>query len=213
MQRAEILASICQLITEGRLGDARTSLLTEYPSAKATTSRKPWSKARLVRVFLRDGFTDRYFGERLVFPGTLRALSIVLTEAFPYHPNWKQSATHPAFYELYPTIDHIFPVARGGADDESNVVTTSMLRNSAKANWLLEELGWSLDLAPIAPGWDGLVGWFRSAWIAHEALHHDVAVRQWHQALSEASSPSEPPSSTAIASQRVQQRAQRPESS
>ena len=40
------------------------------------------------------------------------------------------------------TIDHVIPVARGGADDESNVVTTSMLRNSAKSNWLLDEVGW-----------------------------------------------------------------------
>ena len=142
---------------------------------------------RLVRVFVRDGFTDRYFGDRLVFPGTLRALAILLTEAFPYHPNWKQSSTHPAFYELYPTIDHVIPVARGGADDESNVVTTSMLRNSSKANWLLEELRWPVDRAAIVPGWDGLLRWFLSACTTHDVLLRDVAVQRWRQAALEAS--------------------------
>ena len=187
MQRAEILAAVCDLIAQGRIDDAKTSLLTEYPRAGASSLRKPWSMKRLVRVFVRDGFTDRYFGDRLVFPGTLRALAILLTEAFPYHPNWKQSSTHPAFYELYPTIDHVIPVARGGADDESNVVTTSMLRNSSKANWLLEELRWPVDRAAIVPGWDGLLRWFLSACTTHDVLLRDVAVQRWRQAALEAS--------------------------
>lgn len=182
MERAEILAMVCELISQDRLDDAKKSLLTDYPRATATTPRKPWSKKRLVRVFMRDGFTDRYFGERLVFPGTLRALAILLSAAFPYHRNWKQAATHPAFYELYPTIDHVIPVARGGPDDESNVITTSMLRNSAKANWLLEELG-PVELAPIVQGWDGLVGWFESACTAHNSLRDDAVVQQWRRAL------------------------------
>jgi hypothetical protein len=144
---------------------------------------------RLVGVFARDGFTDRYFGDRLVFPGALRALAVLLADAFPYHRNWKQSVTHPAFYELYPTIDHIVPVARGGADDEVNVVTTSMLRNSAKANWLLEELCWPVDRAPIIPGWDGLLDWFLSASTAHEVLRCDVAIQKWRQAAIDAMRP------------------------
>jgi hypothetical protein len=186
MQRAEILATVCDLIAHGRIDDAKASLLADYPRAGMSTTRKPWTMVRLVNVYVRDGFTDRYFGERLVFPGTLRALSLLLAEEFPYHRNWKQSATHPAFYELYPTIDHIVPVARGGADDEGNVVTTSMLRNSAKANWLLEELSWPVDRAPIVPGWDGLLGWFVSACDAHEVLRRDVAIQQWRQAARKA---------------------------
>jgi hypothetical protein len=181
MERAQILAAVCELVAQGRIDDAKTSLLTDYPRAKVSTPRKAWSMKRLVGVFVRDGFTDRYFGDRLVFPGTLRALAILLTEAFPYHPNWKQSVTHPAFWELYPTIDHIVPVARGGPDDETNVVTTSMLRNSAKANWLLEELRWPVDRAPVVPGWDGLLGWFLATCRTHEALRRDRAVQLWHQ--------------------------------
>src|SRR5436190_21908872 len=106
MGRAHILATVCDLLTRGQLDDARKYLLTEYPRALPATSRKSWSMKRLIGVFVRDGFTDRYFGDPLVFPGTLRALALLFSQDFPYHPNWKQSATHPAIWELYPTIDH-----------------------------------------------------------------------------------------------------------
>jgi len=163
MERAKVLESVCNLISAERLDDAKTTLVADYPRTQASTPRGKWSPKRLVQVFIRDGFTDRYSGDRLVFPGTLRALlSIILPESFPYHPNWKGSATHSAFYELYPTIDHIVPVARGGADDENNVVTTSMLRNGAKGNWFVEELGWPGERAPVVPEWDGLLTWFLS---------------------------------------------------
>jgi 5-methylcytosine-specific restriction endonuclease McrA len=180
--RAEFLASACALITAGEIDAAKQSLLNNYPCSPASTTRKPWSLQRLVKVFLRDGFTDRYFGTRLVFPGTLRALSLLLSDAFPYHRNWKQGETHPAFWELYPTIDHVVPLARGGADDESNVVTTSMLRNSAKSNWLCDEIGWPSQLALCAAEWDGLLPWFMSAWEKDALLRQDDALRGWHRA-------------------------------
>jgi len=131
---------------------------------------------------MRDGFTDRYFGTRLVFPGTLLALSVLFPSAFPYQRNWKQSETHPAFWELSPTIDHVVPVALGGADDESNVVTTSMLRNSAKSNWLCKDLGWPAELAEPVPGWDGLLPWFLSEWDRNRRLQQYSSLRGWYQA-------------------------------
>lgn len=91
-------------------------------------------------VFTRDGFVDRYSGDLLVFPGTLRLLAKLLPHEFPFHSNWKADACHPAFWQLFPTIDHVVPVSRGGADADSNWMSTSMLRNSAKANLTLEEL-------------------------------------------------------------------------
>jgi hypothetical protein len=183
---AEILASVCALIARGERDVAKATLLAEYPCPQPATPRTRWPVKRLVAVFARDGYTDRYSGSRLVFPGTLRALSLLLEEAFPYHQNWKQSATHPAFWELYPTIDHVVPVARGGTDNESNVVTTSMLRNSAKANWLLAELAWPEQLAPSVAGWDGLVGWFVAASTSNDVLRRDKAVGLWRSALSDA---------------------------
>lgn len=104
---------------------------------------------------------------------------------FPFHPNWKMSETHMIYRELFPTIDHVVPVARGGADDESNWVTTSMLRNAAKSNWTLEEVGWTLVPAGDLLQWDGLLGWFidylkqDSRWLDDRYIRrcHRVAVQ------------------------------------
>lgn len=100
-----------------------------------------YTELQSLEVFARDGFVDRYSGQRLVFPGILRLLSRLLPQEFPFHPNWKMAQTHRAYWELFPTIDHVLPVARGAADSEANWVTTSMLRNAAKANGKLQEVG------------------------------------------------------------------------
>lgn len=137
-----------------------------------------------MRVFVRDKFTDRYSGAPLVFPGTLRAISLLLPNEFPYHRNWRQSQTHPAFWELYPTIDHLIPLARGGSDAEDNVVTTSMVRNSAKGNWLLSELQWAEQLAPPREGWDGLLQWFLIAFERFPTLREDRSLKAWRKVAS-----------------------------
>ncbi len=130
---------------------------------------------------MRDGFIDRYTGQRLIFPGVLRVLSLLLPRDFPFHPHWRTTETHPAFWELSPTLDHVVPIAFGGADDESNLVTTSMLRNSAKANWTLEELGWKLYPAGRYEDWDGLTAWFREYVAAHEDCLRDRAIARWYR--------------------------------
>ena len=133
-------------------------------------------------VIMRDGFVDRYSGERLVFPPVLRVISLVLPVDFPFHPNWKTDVTHPAFWEVGATVDHLVPVTRGGADDEANWVTTSMARNSAKMNWTLDELGWRLHAPGNIRRWDGMLGWFVGYAQAHPLVLEVPNVRQWHRA-------------------------------
>jgi len=182
VDRTHIIREVCALALSGKLDAARKQLSISYPVAIQSTSRGRWSQPSLLNIFLRDRFTDRYSGARLIFPGALRMLSLLMPAEFPYQRNWRQSETHPAFWELSPTIDHVVPIARGGPDHESNIVTTSMLRNAAKANWLLEELEWSLKPAPIAGEWDGMIGWFLAQWQADKRLQTNSALRQWHRA-------------------------------
>jgi hypothetical protein len=181
MNSAAIVQQACELLASGDKVGAAAHLCNTYPGAPSSVRRGTWSAFRVLRLFVRDGFTDRYSGQPLIFPGALRALSILLPAAFPYQRNWKQSETHPAFWELSPTLDHVIPVARGGADDESNVVTTSMLRNAAKSNWLLQELNWPTELAPISENWDGLVPWFVSSYEHSEVLQGHPAMRAWYR--------------------------------
>ncbi|WP_219420095.1 HNH endonuclease [Pseudonocardia nigra] len=49
------------------------------------------------------------------------------------------------------TIDHVVPRSRGGTHTWDNCVAACRACNSRKADKLLSELGWSLDVAPRAP--------------------------------------------------------------
>jgi hypothetical protein len=79
----------------------------------------------------------------------------------------------------------VLPVSRGGSDDESNWITTSMVRNAAKSAFTLDELGWSLHPAGNIAEWDGLVGWFIDQANADRAILADPYLRQWFVAASQ----------------------------
>ena len=74
-----------------------------------------------------------YLGSHFIFPGTLRILSRrVLPDEFPAHPELKMNATHIMWWELFPTLDHVISEARGGGDDDSNLVTTPRCCETAR---------------------------------------------------------------------------------
>ena len=180
--KSDILARACKAVEEQRPGQASTILATEYPFTPLTNAGRKYSPGQCMKVFVRDGFIDRYSGRRLVFPGTLRLLSLLLPQEFPFHSNWKTDACHFAFWELFPTIDHVVPVSRGGLDREHNWVSTSMLLNAAKANFTLEELGWTLHQPGDANHWDGLTGWFMRQTDLMPELRSNVYLRRWRAA-------------------------------
>src|SRR5262245_50143460 len=154
------IAGICDALLTSNTAAARELLRQCYPYAPEPIAKRRYGPVESTRVFVRDGFIDRYCGERLVFPPVLRVLSLVLGEAFPFHPNWKTEVTHPAYWEVGATVDHLVPVTRGGSDIEANWITTSMARNSAKMNWTLQELGWELHHPGSIDDWDELIVWF-----------------------------------------------------
>ena len=180
--KAKTITAVCDSLLVGDIEAAAAVARSGYPFAPPQSTGRAYSESECTEIFIRDGFIDRYSGTQLVFPGTLRLLSRLLPLEFPYHTNWKMTETHMAYWELFPTVDHIVAVARGGADDETNWVTTSMLRNSAKSNWTLEELGWQL----VAPGdcrqWDGLMGWFIDFLEQNPSHLADKYFRRWQRA-------------------------------
>jgi len=139
-----------------------------------------------VRIFNRDGFIDRYTGSKLVFPGTLQVLGIVLPEHFPWHPHGNLTKSHIVHWELYPTVDHIFPISRGGPDVDSNWATTSMLANQAKLHWTLDELGWTLHEPGDLHNWDGLTDWFFQYVGQHPDVLSQPGIKKWFRAASSA---------------------------
>ena len=89
---------------------------------------------------------------------------------------------HLAYCELFPTIDHVKPVARGGLDSEQNWVCCSMLTNSIKSNWTLEDLQWELLPSGDIKEWDGMLGWFLKQVERDPALLQTSYLKTWWNA-------------------------------
>ena len=182
MEKSRVIAAVCEALRQGEPSTASRLLRSHYAFAPDAVMERRYGPRESMRVFVRDGFVDRYSGQPLVLPAALRVISTALPSDFPFHPNWKADVTHPAFWELGATVDHLVPVTRGGADDESNWVTTSMAHNSAKMNWTLSELGWALHSGGDIRDWDGLTGWFIEYVAAHPEALANGSLRQWHRA-------------------------------
>ena len=180
--RADVLTDVCRALTDGDSNGAAEILNRTYPFLGTPSTPRRYGPAQATQVFVRDGFVDRYSGRRVVFPPVLRVISIGLPVDFPFHPNWKMEVTHPAYWELTATVDHLEAASRGGADDESNWVTTSMARNSAKGNYSLEELGWSLQPPGNIDEWDGLMRWFVNFTEDHPETVVDASMKRWRSA-------------------------------
>jgi len=180
--KAAVIANVCAALSADESDRAKTIARSEYPFDPAQHGGRRYTPFQSLEIFLRDGFIDRYSGIRLVFPGTLRLLSHLLPAEFPTHPNWKMAESHFVYWELFPTIDHLEPVARGGRDSADNWVCTSMLRNSAKSNWTLAELGWQLFPRGDPAEWDGLTTWFIDATRRHPEWITSAYLHRWRSA-------------------------------
>ena len=185
---AEAVARLCDTISGSSLESAAALARAELPfelfdrtKRSGPNAKRSLSDTEKVSVFLRDGFIDRYSGKRLVFPGTLRLLSHILPEEIPYHPNWKYSECHMLFWHLYPTVDHVDPIARGGSDTTDNLVCTSMLTNDAKSHSTLEELGWQTRPPGSLHDWDGLLSWFMAYASDDTSVLEQQFIKKWHR--------------------------------
>jgi hypothetical protein len=177
-----VITEVCAALKNGFRDQAVTVLKRNYPFAPNPITKRKYGALESTRLWVRDGFIDRYTAERLVFPPVLRIISAELPDEFPFHKNWRTEVTHPAYWELAATVDHLVPVSRGGADNESNWVTTTMARNSAKRNWTLAELGWALQPPGKFQDWDGLMHWFVDYTDSRPQLLTYASIRQWRRA-------------------------------
>lgn len=168
-------------LLQQNLSEAKTIIHNEYPFRKITAQGRNYSDKEKMEQFIRDGFIDRYSGKKLVNSGILKVLSHYMPETFPYHSHWKMEECHNAYWEFVPTVDHIYPVALGGADSMENWATTSMLHNSIKSNWTLEQLEWKLYDAGDYSQYDGLTGLFMKLVRADEELLKDTYIKRWYK--------------------------------
>jgi hypothetical protein len=181
MEKIDALEIAVKKLLNNEIDAARLVIQTEYPFKMLEASKRSYTDKQKMEQFKKDGFIDRYSGQKLVNPGILKVLSYYLPEDFPYHPHWKMESCHNAYWEFIPTVDHIYPVALGGVDAEENWATTSMLHNSIKSNWTLEQLQWKLYDAGSYKDWDGLTNLFVELVNANEELLKDSYIKRWYK--------------------------------
>ncbi len=181
LNHTSVIESVCEQLLNCNRENASNLLNKEYQFQPPKPHLRAYSDLKKLQIFKRDGFIDRYSGEKLIFPPVLRIISRDLSSDFPYQQNWKMTETHQAYWELTPTLDHVIPISRGGEDNDGNIVTTSMLRNSAKLNWTLEELGWKCFEPGDYSKWDGLLSWFKKYMDKNQVLLTDSYFGHWYK--------------------------------
>lgn len=134
-------------------------------------------------VFRRDSWTCRYCGGETVALPVLRVLSSLYPDAFPYHPNWKAGQVHPAYLLISTSLDHVMPGGRGGSwSDPANLVTSCWPCNTGKADFTMDELGWTLlSEDEVRSDWTGLTSQYRDLW--HAAGEPDAEYHRQRLAL------------------------------
>ena len=175
-----IISNIATMLLCDNKSAAKTLISSEYPHMHIEIENRAYTLEQKMKQFISDGFIDRYTGDRLLNPGILKTISYYCPDEFPYHPHWKMSETHIAYWEMIPTIDHIYPIAKGGHDDEKNWVTTSMKNNSIKSNYTIDEIHWKLYSKGDISEWDGLTKVFIDLVERDRELLKDAYIKNWY---------------------------------
>lgn len=179
--KSKVISDIASMLLENNKNEAKTIICQEYPHTYYEIEKRTYTIAQKMNQFISDGFVDRYTGEKLLNPGMLKIISYYFPDEFPYHPHWKMTETHIAYWDLIPTIDHIYPIAKGGEDDEKNWVTTSMKNNSIKSNYTIDEIHWKLYPKGDISEWDGLTSIFVQLVNNDKELLKDAYIKSWYK--------------------------------
>lgn len=204
MKQGELLARIAESLTGGDVDGAerlaeglddppvttiRFPLAGPEDATVAATAPRPPSlnPRQKLRIYLRDGFIDRYSPERwkLVHPGALRVISLRLprqvpTDFGPHNIPAKCATNAPIWFDVWPAVDHFVPRASAGTNEPGNLVCVSWWRNDSKGRVSFTATGWELQPPGELAAWDGLTAWFHDQVQRDPSLRDDPMVRNWH---------------------------------
>jgi hypothetical protein len=173
------------LVAAGRIaarGDQAAALLeikSGAPFAARTRTKRGLNDTQKFHVWKSDGFCCRYTGERLFLPIYLRALSELWPTDFPYQVHWKSDETHDAHWSHGASIEHVDPIAFGGAETVDNWITTSGARNQVRSRHSLDQLGWTISERPAPGQWDGGSQLFLDLLKRYPTVRSTNACRKW----------------------------------
>jgi 5-methylcytosine-specific restriction endonuclease McrA len=166
-----LTAAVQKLVDATMAADAdakRRALAAVEHRVRELPRRASVPLATTFAVFRRDSWTCRYCGGKTIPIFVLRVLSSLYPDTFPHHPNWKAGQVHPAYLLISTSLDHRDPGARGGGwTDPDNLVTACWPCNTGKADFTIEELGWTLlGEDEVRSEWTGLTSQYRHLWRA-----------------------------------------------
>ena len=72
-------------------GDILKAKEIEYPFQVVLIEKRGYSDKQKMEQFVKDGFIDRYSGQKLINPGLLKVMSYYMPDIFPYQAHWKMS--------------------------------------------------------------------------------------------------------------------------
>ena len=180
MDKITTIVEAASLLLNDDTKSAETVIKKGYPFVPVKKDGRNYTTKQMVEQFYRDGFIDRYSGEKLLNPGMLRVMSEMMPDVFPFQAHWKTDECHMAYWDYQPTVDHIYPIALGGKDESENWASTSMVNNSAKSNFTLEQLHWTLKPAGDIKDWDGLSAQFVAVVEKNEDLLKVNKIKDWY---------------------------------
>jgi hypothetical protein len=162
----DVLARVIDAVIEEGVAAGREVVVPIGYEVRAIPKRPSLSRAVLGRVYQRDRFTCRYCGGQLIPTPIMVLIAGLFGDLFPYQKNWKGGETHPAILSRSPVVDHVVPGSSGGDWlDPDNLVTACWPCNGRKADFTLEQLGWSVREVPKTD-WDGLTTRYPGLWRA-----------------------------------------------
>ena len=89
MDKITTIKQSAKSILTGNIESAKNLINKEYPFKKLKPEGRSYTDKEKYEQFVRDGFIDRYSGEKLVNPGLLKVLSFYMPDTFPYQSHWK----------------------------------------------------------------------------------------------------------------------------
>lgn len=111
-------------------------------------------------VFRKNKYQCSYTGIKLITHPIIELLSYILPNEFPYNnpPNGSdkdEKNTHLLVWALWPSVDHIIPVSKGGLNMLDNYTIANSKVNMFKAKFHHEEIGLEMKKHQDSE-WNGL---------------------------------------------------------
>jgi hypothetical protein len=133
--KSTTIAAVCFGIGKGDYAQATSLLTRDYPFAPDPVSLRKDGAVEFNSCVRSRWIHRSIYGRTPYCPRSPAFSCSRATDSLSVSFELESRRNSPSIWEMGAIVDHLVPVGRGGADDESNRITTSMARNSAKSNW------------------------------------------------------------------------------